>query len=183
MEQGNQDAQAQTQDAQVQAQEPAPGIDAVASVTHEPLKFREGVALDDRTRQAFQDLYDGKVSHQQFLDGFFDRIVEVDRENRQRAAVKAEDQAKAWKAEMASDEEFGGVRLDATVEAANRAVKHCSPDGSLGAVLKEHGLERNPAVLRAFARIGLGLQEDRSGDIGSVSPEQAFLERMYGPQK
>lgn len=168
-------------------------VDAAVAVVSTPeppplpdLRYPEGMTLDQGVKDAFEDLRHGRIDHQTFLDGFFRSAAAASEKARKAVSDAREAQAKAWRDEMAADPDFGGDRLQETGAAADRALKHLSPDGSLAEALRSAGLQRHPAVLKAFAAIGRGLSEDTvsgtDGAPGAPPDETAFLKAMYGPR-
>lgn len=148
-----------------------------------PLKYPEGVELDAQVKDAFENLRAGKMTHQAFLDAFILRAKETAEAAQKKQADDRAAREKAWADELAKDATFGGTHLQASIAAADKALKHLSPDGALAAVLSEAGLGKNPAVVRAFAKIGQGLSEDSvagtSQPPASAWSRENFLKALY----
>lgn len=141
----------------------------------------EGV--DEKMKQSFEDLRVGKIDHQAFVDAFFARGKQITEETAAKEAKKKAAQIEKWESEMKADAVYGGEKLPATAAAADKALAHLSPDGSLKKALSEAGLAKCPAVMRAFAKIGYGLKEDSvAGTASEFQKPQSrddFLRAMY----
>lgn len=162
----------------------APVANPVTTVaTPAGLKYPSGMNLDASVKASFDDLHAGKITQQQFLDGFFARAEELNKEAAKQSAEAQSAREKTWTEAMAADTEFGGAKLQETARAADKAMAHMSPDGALAKRVKELGLAKDPVFLRAFARIGRGLSEDSiSGSaqaLAAPKTREDFLRLMY----
>ena len=141
----------------------------------------EGV--DEQMKQSFEDLRAGKIDHQAFVDAFFARGKQLNEEASAKEAKKKAAQLEKWENEMKADAVYGGEKLKASAAAADKALEHLSPDGSLKKALSDAGLAKCPAVLRAFAKIGYSLKEDSVAGTASAFQKQKsrenFLRLMY----
>ncbi len=77
-----------------------------------------------------------------------------------------------WAEEIRADPEFGGGNLKRTAAEANRALRHFAPE--LIDLLPQWNLEANPALIRAFARVGRTLAEGRSPRAEGAASERAL---------
>lgn len=68
---------------------------------------------------------------------------------------------KSWQEQILADPEIGGQNWKATVADSRRALARFDPDGQLRAVLKSTHADYHPAVVRAIARIGREMREDK----------------------
>ena len=162
----------------------APAPESAAPVESKPAAINypaEGV--DEKMKQSFEDLRAGKIDHQAFVDAFFARGKQLSEEAASKEAKKKAAQLEKWENEMKADAVYGGEKLTASAAAADKALEHLSPDGSLKKALSEAGLAKCPAVLRAFAKIGYSLKEDSvAGTAASFQKPQSredFLKLMY----
>ena len=85
--------------------------------------------------------------------GLHDRFVEQQMSNMQAAQSQAADQQAEWEGEL--QREYGSA-FSQRVEAAQRALREYGSD-ELRQVLSDSGLGSNPHIVRAFAKIGMGL--------------------------
>jgi hypothetical protein len=78
------------------------------------------------------------------------------------------DQLAGWKSEMEKDPEFGGLRLQETIAASNKALTHFAGKeaDAVHKFMTETGANNHPMVVRLLARIGKSLSEDRQGSSG-----------------
>ncbi|MCC8189344.1 MAG: hypothetical protein LIP77_01735 [Planctomycetes bacterium] len=74
--------------------------------------------------------------------------------------AQLEDTKREWARELAADPEYGGANLAQTGKDANHGLRHYAPD--LIPLLAEWNLERHPALVRHFAKLGRNLKENRS---------------------
>lgn len=88
--------------------------------------------------------------------------------------------ASEWKTAVESDKEIGGPALTESVEFAKRALdKFASP--TLKQQLNETGLGNHPELVRAFARIGKAMGDDKLVLPGSrENPSRSFESILYG---
>ncbi len=87
---------------------------------------------------------------------------------------------KQWIRELREDSEFGRDRFNDTVRNAIRALDAFDPDGTIRELLEESRFGDHPAIIRACARIGRALLEDRAFARSSGRRERIPLEeRLY----
>lgn len=85
-----------------------------------------------------------------------------------------------WDKEIVQDKEFGGANLKATIADARKALGQFDPDGSLRAMLRQTGYDRNPAIIRVVARVGKAMGEhDFIGSNGGGKTKTPLEERIY----
>jgi len=89
-----------------------------------------------------------------------------------------------WAKDVKSDPEIGGEKFETSLAAAKKAVDAFA-DGELKKLLNETGLGNHPSVVRAFAKIGLAISNDRFvGGRGAPNGAQvALAERLYPSSK
>lgn len=88
-------------------------------------------------------------------------------------------QASDWLAEAKADKEFGGAKFDESVAAANAALKQFGTPKLIEA-LQTYGMGNHPEVIRAFARVGQAIQNDKLVPGGKdVSKPTSAAEALY----
>lgn len=86
----------------------------------------------------------------------------------------------AWDKEIMQDKDFGGANLKGTIADARKALGQFDPDGSLRAMLRQTGYDRNPAIIRVVARVGKAMGEhDFIGGNGGGKTKTPLEERIY----
>lgn len=89
-----------------------------------------------------------------------------------------------WNKEILADADFGGRNYKTTVADARRALAAFDTDGSLRTFLRESKQQYNPIVIRAVARVGRMMGEDKFTAQQSTGKEEKPLEeRMYPNMK
>src|SRR6185503_5483162 len=86
-----------------------------------------------------------------------------------------------WVSEIKADPEIGGVRLEASMASAARAIDRLGVPG-LKEALNLTGAGNNPAVVKAFVRLGQMVSEDRftpGNDAPPAAPRSA-AQVLYG---
>jgi hypothetical protein len=93
--------------------------------------------------------------------------------------------AKAREADLQAvktDQEFGGVRFEATVKASRSALAQFGGE-ELSKVLTEYGIDNHPAIVKAFARVRAAIAEDTVAGKGGTQPvandRQSQLQARY----
>jgi hypothetical protein len=135
-----------------------------------------------------------KVDHaamQQFGQKLVDRANQVISETQTKVindlAGQFEAKKNEWKNEIVADEEFGGKRLQTTIDRANRAIRTLAgPDEpAFRALMKDYGVGNNPVLIRMLARAGEMMREAKPLVAQSpVSAEKlSVIDKMYGKHK
>ena len=85
-----------------------------------------------------------------------------------------------WDKIIMADREFGGANFKGTIAAARKALSEFDPDGSLRAMLRQTGFDRNPEIIRVVARVGRAMGEQGFVGAGGGGKDKSPLsERMY----
>ena len=103
-----------------------------------------------------------------------------------KASAIAEQQVIAgWQKEIMDDPEFGGAKYKETIADARRALRFADPDGSLRKLLKDMKADYHPVVVRAVARIGRGMAEDKvvGNPLGRGVADTPLEDRMWPGMK
>ena len=88
-----------------------------------------------------------------------------------------------WVSEIKADPEIGGDKLQASIASAARAIDRLAVPG-LREALDLTGAGNNPAIVKAFARIGQMIAEDRfqPGNGAPPAARRSPAEVIYGAQ-
>lgn len=124
------------------------------------MKFPEGVQVDKAAVETFT-----KLAGELKLDSAgAQKVVDLYAGLQTQAQKAAEAQFaaadKAWAETIKKDPEIGGEKLSASLENARRAVhKFGGPD--LAKALDAMGIGNHPVLVKAFAKVGAAMAEDR----------------------
>ena len=88
---------------------------------------------------------------------------------------------KDWETATRNDKEIGGDKLDDSLATAKKALETFGTQ-ELRAILDASGLGNHPEVVRAFARVGAAISEDRlvTGGTATSNPASRPADVMYG---
>jgi len=137
---------------------------------YEVFKVPEGVELDADTLTEFEGAareMDLSQENAQRLVDFGAKIIQAEAtEQAENRKVTLEE----WEKEIEADEEFGGDKLEETLDRGRRVVKeHGSAE--LHQLIEVTGLGSNPHLLRFLAKVDKALGEDRVVD-GKPAPQK-----------
>ncbi len=152
----------------------APAAATAPANSNEPAAYTdfrlpEGATVDpaalDRARSLFAEARLPQEQAQKFID------LAVSRE--QAAAHKGVqafvDLQNKWVSEIKADPEIGGPRLEASMASAARAIDRLGVPG-LKEALNLTGAGNNPAIVKAFVRLGQMVSEDRFATATAAAP-------------
>lgn len=88
------------------------------------------------------------------------KLLDLEVKNQQANIEQFIQKQNAWRAEIQTDPDFGGAKLEATVSDAQHALKTYDPDGGLLRELEAGGYGNHPGVIRFLARVGKSVKED-----------------------
>ena len=90
-------------------------------------------------------------------------------------------QRAGWQRELVSDPEWGGKNYGETVTMARKALATFDPDGKVAEMLEKTGYGDNPEIIKAFARAGRALGEDRviTTGKGGEGSKRSLADRFY----
>lgn len=155
--------------------EPAPGGETSSLMAEKApaegdlaygLELPEGMAADSRLLEEFASL----ARESNIPPAAARKILDLEVRNVQRQMDAFSNQQNAWREEINADPEFGGRRIDDTVNYARRALKTYDPSGTLLPELNRTGYGNHPGIIRFLARVGRTLREDN-----------AFSSRAHNP--
>lgn len=84
-----------------------------------------------------------------------------------------------WNKALREDKEFGGAKFSENAEYFRRGVRHLDEGGELTTLLEETGYGSHPAVVKAVARIGRQLDEDKIIGRGVTADDKQLAERYF----
>lgn len=152
-----------------------------ARPTYTDFKLPDGFTADETALKAASDLFADSGLSQEQAQKFIDLAA-----SREKAAAQAGVQAFAdlqtrWVSEIKADPEIGGDRLQASIASAARAIDRLAVPG-LREALDLTGAGNNPAIVKAFARLGQLIAEDRfrPGNGAPPNPQRSPAEVIYG---
>ena len=175
-EQPEQPAQA---DAPVEAA--APAETESARPTYGEFKLPDGLTADAEAMKAATDLFaDSKLSQEQ-AQKFIDFAASREKATAQAGVRAFVDLQTRWVSEIKADPEIGGSRLQASIASAARAIDRLDVPG-LREALDLTGAGNNPAIVKAFARLGQMISEDRfrPGNGAPPNTPRSPAEVIYG---
>jgi len=130
------------------------------------LELPEGMAADSRLLEEFTSL----ARENNIPPTAARKLLDLEIKNVRRQMDAFANQQNAWREEIGADPEFGGRRIDDTVNHARRALKTYDPSGTLLPELNRTGYGNHPGIIRFLARVGRTLREDN-----------AFSSRVHNP--
>lgn len=145
------------------------------------LKLPEGALLDPSRVEKIQSFAKEKgLSNEQAQDllNSENEAVSSFHSAQQEQLVRARED---WKKQVLEDKELGGDNLNKSVELAHRALNKFGSD-ALKDQLEKSGLGNHPELVRAFARIGKAMSEDKIIQSGNSSSgnRKSYEETFYG---
>lgn len=149
--------------------------------TYEPFQVPDGVDLDtaalEQAHQLFAEARLSQPQAQKLVDLYAGKMNELV----QRQISAAADRQKAWVAEVKSDPELGGRRLEAARAAAQKALNRFGTP-ELRRALDELGVSNSPQLFRFFVRVGQTVTEDSWAGAPS-GPGVSAAETLYPHQR
>jgi hypothetical protein len=140
---------------------PAEGVKPEGAPVKYDFKLPEGYQIDSKERFA---KFEAVLRKADIKPEVAQELVDIAIENGKSAEeAKAAESAKVkteWLAALKSDPEIGGQNYDATVQYAKRAMKEFANEKFVK-FLNDTGFGDNPEMVRAFARIGKKMGEDK----------------------
>jgi hypothetical protein len=123
-------------------------------------KLPDGSAIDPAALEQARALFaEAKLPHEQ-AQKFIDLAVSREQAAATRSVQAFVDLQTKWVSEIKADPEIGGNRFTASMAAAGRAIDRLGVPG-LKEALNLTGAGNNPAIVKAFVRLGQMVSEDR----------------------
>lgn len=156
------------------------------------IKVPEGLKLDDKLAGDFKAF----AKEQGFTADQAQKLVDFQgtrlKEMMEAPYRQWADTQKAWQSEIQADAEIGGSKLQDNIAVAAKALDHTTPNNpivkteaeskALREALIATGAGNNPAVVRAFVRLGQFLAAEPRGFVsgGAAGAERSPGEILYG---
>lgn len=142
----------------------------------------EGVELNAEALASFKDAAKADNLSQEAAQRYVDMAAQLVRQQHQKLADDILATRESWVTASKADKEFGGDKLDASLATAKRGLEtYGSPE--LSKLLAETGLGDHPEIIRAFAKVGATVSEDKLVDGHKPTRNPATLaERLYPNQ-
>ena len=142
-------------EAEVPAVEAAPEVPAYGE-----FKLPDGATVDgEQLEQATALFKEAGLPHEQ-AQKFIDLALSREQAAATRGVQAFVDLQTKWVSEIKADPEIGGTRFEASMASASRAIDRLGVPG-LKEALNLTGAGNNPAIVKAFVRLGQMVSEDR----------------------
>jgi len=148
--------------------EPAPGSKP-EPVTYTDFRLPEGATIDAAALDQARALFAQAGLPQDEAQKFVDLAVSREQAAAARGVQAFVDLQNKWVSEIKADPEIGGVRLEASMAQAARAIDRLGVPG-LKEALNLTGAGNNPAIVKAFVRLGQMVSEDRFAPGRAAAP-------------
>ena len=155
--------------------EPAP--------TYGDFKLPEGAVIDGESVKTASTLFADSGLSQEQAQKFIDLAVSREQAAAQKGVQAFVDLQTKWVSEIKADPDIGGDKFQASIASAARAIDRLAIPG-LREALDLTGAGNNPAIVKAFARIGQMISEDRfrPGNGAPLAAAKSPAEVIYGAQ-
>lgn len=149
-------------------------------------KMPEGVKLDAEAMKPALELFKESRLSQEQAQKFLDLAVSREQAAAQKGVTAFVDLQNKWVSEIKADPDIGGPKLSASLASASRAIDRLAVPG-LREALTLTGAGNNPAVVKAFVRLGQMISEDRfaPGADAQLAAPRSLAEALYpgGPKQ
>jgi hypothetical protein len=129
-------------------------------IAYEDFKLPEGATVDGETLDRARSLFSEAGLPQEQAQKFIDLAVSREQAAAQKGVQAFVDLQNKWVSEIKADPEIGGDRMTASMASAARAIDRLGVPG-LKEALNLTGAGNNPAIVKAFVRLGQMVSEDR----------------------
>ena len=168
------------QEAQSETEETKPETKSAVPEKYD-FKAPEGLTLDQAGIDAFtpvaKELGLSNEQAQKLVDLYGSRMSEQFKAIQTQQAEAFVKQQESWMAEFKADKDFGGERLDASLQQAEGAWKHFATQPEIEAIHKA-GLANYPPLVKILARVGKEMGEGSFHQGGAV-PVSDKAKRMF----
>jgi hypothetical protein len=123
-------------------------------------KLPEGATIDGESLERATTLFKEAGLPQEQAQKFIDLAVEREQAAAHKGVQAFVDLQSKWVSEIKADPEIGGASFPASMAAAARAIDRLGVPG-LKEALNLTGAGNNPAIVKAFVRLGQMVSEDR----------------------
>jgi hypothetical protein len=157
------------------------GAEVAGRPVYADFSLPEGAVLDGELLEAASGLFADSGLSQEQAQKFIDLAVSREKAQAEAGLRAFVDLQTKWVSEVKADPEIGGDKLQAAIASAARAIDHLAVPG-LREALDLTGAGNNPAIVKAFARIGQMIAEDRfrPGNSAPSTTLRSPAEVIYG---
>lgn len=143
-------------------------------------RLPEGATIDPESLGEARRLFADAGLPQDQAQKFVDLAVSREQAAAARGVQAFVDLQTKWVSEIKADPEIGGARLEASMAQAARAIDRLGVPG-LKEALNLTGAGNNPAIVKAFVRLGQMVSEDRfaPGRDAAPRPSRSPAETIY----
>ena len=157
------------------------GSEAPEAPTYTDFTLPDGVTVDGESLKAASALFADSGLSQEQAQKFIDLAASREKTHAEASVRAFVDLQTKWISEIKADPEIGGDKLQASIASAARAIDRLAIPG-LKEALDLTGAGNNPAIVKAFARIGQMIAEDRfrPGNGAPPAAQRSPAEVIYG---
>ena len=137
-----------------------PEAPAPEATAYGEFKLPDGATLDDASLEQATTLFKEAGLPQDQAQKFIDLALSREQAAATRGVQAFVDLQTKWVSEIKADPEIGGTRFEASMASAGRAIDRLGVPG-LKEALNLTGAGNNPAIVKAFVRLGQMVSEDR----------------------
>lgn len=146
------------------------GVEDPAIPVYTDFKMPEGVTVDAEAMKPIVDVFKELRVPQEGAQKLIDIAIAREQAAAQKGVQDYVDLQTKWQGEIKADPEIGGDKLTASMASAARAIDRLGVPG-LKEALNLTGAGNNPAIVKAFVRLGQMVSEDRFQPANSGTPE------------
>ena len=140
--------------------EPTPEAPAPEAPVYGAFKLPDGTSVDGEQLEQATALFKEAGLPQEQAQKFIDLALSREQAAATRGVQAFVDLQTKWVSEIKADPEIGGTRFEASMASASRAIDRLGVPG-LKEALNLTGAGNNPAIVKAFVRLGQMVSEDR----------------------
>ena len=159
----------------------APEAPALEAPAYGEFKLPDGATVDGESLEHATALFKEAGLPQEQAQKFIDLALSREQAAATRGVQAFVDLQTKWVSEIKADPEIGGTRFEASMASAGRAIDRLGVPG-LKEALNLTGAGNNPAIVKAFVRLGQMVSEDRFAPGKDAPPAAARTpaEVIYG---
>ncbi len=155
----------------------------VAPEEYKDFNLPEGMVMDTDALASFQGLAKEANLPQDVAQKFVTDYAQRLQQATEAQETQWHETLTGWRNDVKSDSELGGPAFDQSIANANKFLEHFGT-AELKTALNELGVGNHPEFIRAFARAGKAMGEDKftAGGAASGGPRKTAEEVMYPNQ-
>ena len=159
---------------------PQPEAPAPEAPAYGEFKLPDGATVDGESLEHATALFKEAGLPQEQAQKFIDLAVSREQAAATRGVQAFVDLQTKWVSEIKADPEIGGTRFEASMASAGRAIDRLGVPG-LKEALNLTGAGNNPAIVKAFVRLGQMVSEDRfmPGRNAAPAASRSAAETIY----